>query len=278
MRLRRYFQLATSLGANGWIKGYWTTSVYQGAAKGFCIPALNCYACPSAVFSCPLGSLQHFMVIRSVPYYVLSWLGSIGAFIGRMPCGTICPFGFFQDLLYKFRSIKIPIPPYLRRFRYVALVMLVFVLPWVTGNNWFSKLCPMGTLTGGLPWVTMSEDIRNMIRDIYWIKLALLIFFIVSSIIAKRPFCQTSCPLGAIFGLFNRLSFVRLKWDAKTCTHCDKCLDVCPMEIKVYEGANTGHCIRCLDCAKCEAITVTTVLSREEKEPADLPELAREVA
>jgi hypothetical protein len=50
------------------------------------------------------------------------------------------------------------------------------------------------------------------------------------------------------------------------------------MEIKVYEGANTGQCIRCLDCTRCEAITVTTVLAREEKEPAVLPELAREVA
>ncbi len=28
------------------------------------------------------------------------------------------------------------------------------------------------------------------------------------------------------------------------------------MEIKVYEGENTGHCIRCLDCTACEAINV----------------------
>ncbi len=39
------------------------------------------------------------------------------------------------------------------------------------------------------------------------------------------------------------------------------------MEIKVYEGENTGHCIRCLDCTACEAITVTTVLPRTEPSP-----------
>ena len=73
---------------------------------------------------------------------------------------------------------------------------------------------------------------------------------------------------------FNRFSLVRLHWDAKTCTHCDKCLEVCPMEIKVYEGENTGHCIRCLDCTACEAINVTTAFSQVERQPEPLPETA----
>ncbi len=276
MRVRRYFQTAMSLGANGWIKGFWAKAVYQGSAKGFCVPVLNCYACPSAYFSCPIGTLQHFMVVRAIPYYALGYLGLIGGAVGRMACGTLCPFGFFQELLYKLPSIKIPVPRYLRPLRFVVLVMLVFVIPWVTAENWFSKLCPMGTLVGGLPWVTISADVRSMIRELFWIKVAILVFFTASSVVAKRPFCQTTCPLGALYGLFNRISFVRLKWDASTCTHCDKCLEVCPMEIKVYEGANTGHCIRCLDCTACEAITVTTVLPKSAGAPSSgrTPEVA----
>ncbi len=278
MRMRRYFQLGASLGANGWIKGYWVKAVYQGAAKGFCVPMLNCYACPSAVFSCPVGALQHFMVIRAIPYYVLGFLGAVGGLVGRMPCGTLCPFGYFQEMLYKLPSVKISIPKYLRPFRYSVLVMLVFVIPWITSENWFSKLCPMGTLTGGIPWVTISEDIRRMITDLFWIKISILIFFTVSSVIAKRPFCQTTCPLGALYGLFNRWSLVRLRWEPAKCTHCDKCLEVCPMEIKVYEGSNTGQCIRCLDCTACEAISVITVLSPEGERPPAPVEPARQVA
>jgi len=261
-----------SLGANGYLKGFLAKAVYQGSGKGFCVPVLNCYACPSAFFSCPLGSLQHFMVVHAVPYYAMGYLGLIGAFVGRMPCGTLCPFGYFQELLYKLSSLKIHIPRYLRSFRFVVLVSLVFVVPWLTAENWFSKLCPMGTLIGGLPWVSISSEVRAMIRDLFWIKIALLIFFTASSVVAKRPFCQTTCPLGAIYSLFNRFSVVRLQWDSSTCTHCDKCFEVCPMEIKVYEGENTGHCIRCLDCTACEAIAVTTVLSREGHSALPAPE------
>jgi polyferredoxin len=258
-----------SLGANGYLKGFLTQTIYQGPGKGLCVPILNCYACPSALFSCPIGTLQHFMVVRAVPFYAMGYLGLIGAFVGRMPCGILCPFGFLQELLYKLPSFKIRIPPYLRSFRFLVLVSLVFIVPWITAESWFSKLCPVGTLVGGIPWMIMSADVRAMLRDLFWIKIALLLFFLVSAVIAKRPFCQTTCPLGAIYSLFNRVSLVRLHWDAATCTHCDKCFEVCPMEIKVYEGENTGHCIRCLDCTACEAITVTTVFARQDsKAPA----------
>lgn len=255
-----------SFGANGYFLGFISKAVYQGPLKAFCVPFLNCYACPSAFFSCPIGTIQHFMVVRAIPYYVMGYLGFIGAFLGRMPCGVLCPFGFFQEMLYKFPAIKIPIPKFLRSFRFLVLVGLVIIAPWITGENWFSKLCPVGTLIGGLPWVTISHEVRSMIRELFWIKVSLLLFFILSSMVAKRPFCQTCCPLGAIYSLFNRISLVRLKWNPELCTHCDKCLEVCPMEIKVYEGENTGHCIRCLDCTACEAITVATVFSKEESE------------
>ncbi|PLX46308.1 MAG: hypothetical protein C0609_00835 [Deltaproteobacteria bacterium] len=261
MRLRRYFQLGTSLGINSWFEGFTSKSVCQLQTKSICVPVLNCYACPSALGSCQIGTIQHFMVVHAIPYYVLGFLGLIGTMIGRMPCGTMCPFGFFQDVLYKVRSLKIRIPEFMRPFRYAVLVGLVIILPWMTAENWFSKLCPMGTLIGGLPWVTISEDVRSMIRDLFWIKISMLIFFVASSVISKRPFCQIICPLGAFFGLFNRFSLIRLKWVPEKCTHCRKCQEICPMDIKVWEGENTGNCIRCLDCTDCEAISVCTVFT-----------------
>jgi ferredoxin-type protein NapH len=271
MRLRRYFQLAMSIGANGYFKSFFMNppAIYQGTGKAFCVPVLNCYACPSALFSCPIGTIQHFMVVRQIPYYVIGYLGLIGTMVGRMPCGTLCPFGYYQELLNKLPSFKIKIPPFMRQFRFYVLVGLVIVIPWVTSENWFSKLCPMGTLIGGLPWVTFSVEVRSMIRDLFWIKVSMLIFFSVSSIVARRPFCQTVCPLGALYGLFNRFSLVRLKWEAAKCTHCRKCQEICPMEIAVWEGENTGHCIRCLDCTACEAINVTTVFASEKSEETE---------
>ncbi|HEY6007155.1 MAG TPA: 4Fe-4S binding protein, partial [Geobacteraceae bacterium] len=266
-RLRRYFQFGTSIGINSYYKGFVDKAIYQGQWKSLCVPVLNCYACPSAVCSCPIGTMQHFMVVRAIPYYVIGLIASIGVIVGRMPCGTLCPFGFFQDMLHKMPSVKVYIPKVLRFFRYAVLVGLVFILPWITAENWFSKLCPMGTLIGGLPWVTISPEVRSMIRDLFWIKVSMLIFFTASSVVAKRPFCQVVCPLGAFFGLFNRFSLLRLEWDAAKCTHCRKCQEICPMEIEVWKGENTGHCIRCLDCTDCEAIRVSTVLGGDRVQP-----------
>lgn len=267
MRLRRYFQVGTTIGINSYYKGFVDKAIYQGQWKSFCMPVLNCYACPSAVTSCPIGTIQHFMVVRAIPYYVIGLVASIGVIVGRMPCGTLCPFGFFQDMLHKMPSVKVYIPKALRFFRYAVLVGLVFILPWITAENWFSKLCPMGTLIGGLPWVTISPEVRSMIRDLFWVKVSMLIFFTASSVVAKRPFCQVVCPLGALFGLFNRFSLLRLEWDASKCTHCRKCQEICPMEIEVWKGENTGHCIRCLDCTDCEAIRMSTVLGGDRVQP-----------
>ncbi|MBI5442877.1 MAG: 4Fe-4S binding protein [Deltaproteobacteria bacterium] len=273
MRLRRLFQGGMSVGANGYLRGFFAGTLYQGPGKGICVPVLNCYACPSAFFSCPIGTIQHFMAVHAFPLYALGYLSLIGLFVGRMSCGILCPFGFLQDLLYKVPSSKIRIPRFARGFRFVALGGLVFVIPWLTHESWFSKLCPAGTLQGGIPWVFLSAEIRYMVGGLFWLKIGILLFFLLLSIVARRPFCQTTCPLGALYGPFNRVSLLRLDWDRATCTRCDKCLEVCPMEIKVYEAPNTGHCIRCLDCTSCPSIRVTTALA-----PARSPAPATEAA
>ncbi len=278
---RRLYQLSSLLIMDSAIKGFLTASIYQGTSKGFCVPVLNCYACPSAIFACPIGTIQHFMVIggrpedskmffANLPYYPIGLLGVTAAAVGRMCCGYLCPFGFTQDLLYKLKVHKVRVPKILRHFKYLTLIVLVFILPMMLGENWFSKLCPMGTLIGGIPWVTINVDIRGMVKAIFWIKLAILMTYVTFSTISKRPFCQTSCPLGAIYSLFNRVSFFKLTWDSRTCTHCNKCEDICPMDIKVYEEPNAVDCIRCLDCVRCPSVSLTHPFSALEKEEEDI--------
>ena len=62
--------------------------------KGIPCPGMNCYACPAATFACPIGSLQHFAVIRQIPIYLLGVLSLIGILVGRLACGWTCPFGW----------------------------------------------------------------------------------------------------------------------------------------------------------------------------------------
>ena len=248
---------------NSYVQGILTASLYQGSLKGVCSPLLNCYACPSALFSCPIGTLQHFMVTGNVPYYGLGTLSAVGATVGRMTCGTLCPFGFLQDLLHKFRAWKVSIPVWTRYFRYAVLAGLVFIIPYITHENWFSKLCPMGTLIGGLPWVTMNVNVRSMIRALFWVKIAILLFFMTASTLVKRPFCRAICPLGAIFSLFNKSSFLQLAWNPDTCTRCGKCQKICPVDIRPDRNWTNPDCLRCLDCTRCPSIKLTTVFHRQ---------------
>ena len=66
---RRLFQGMGSVLPNSYVQGFLSAVLYQGSLKSVCSPLLNCYACPSALFSCPIGTLQHFMVTGNVPYY-----------------------------------------------------------------------------------------------------------------------------------------------------------------------------------------------------------------
>ena len=242
---------------NGYLKGFIPAgTLWQGQSRGFCVPVLNCYACPASIFACPIGTLQHFVIIRAVPMYFLGLFVTFCMAIGRMACGTICPFGYMQEILYKFQSSKLRIPAWMTYIKYAVLAGLVIVIPFYTLQPWFSKLCPVGTLIGGLPWVTLNPEIRMMIHELFWVKVALLIMVVVLSAFSKRPFCRVICPLGAIFSFFNRISILRLSWNEEWCTHCDKCTRICPMDISIYKDANNHNCIRCLDCTQCPAVSV----------------------
>jgi polyferredoxin len=276
IRSRRIFQGIGAVLPNAYLQGFLSASLYQGSLKGACTPLLNCYACPSALLSCPIGSLQHSMAIQTVPLYAAGTLSVIGAGVGRMTCGTLCPFGTLQDLLYKFRGWKISLPAWTRYLRYAVLVLLVFAVPLATREHWFSKLCPAGTLMGGLPWLAMDPGLRSMIRSLFWIKIAILLFFATTSTMVKRPFCRAFCPLGAIFSFFNRTSFLQLAWNPDTCTRCGKCQKICPVDIRPDRNPTDPDCIRCLDCTRCPSLKLATVFHKDpfgaSSAPSPLPD------
>ena len=263
--IRIYMQVHAFIAANMYMAFLKTKQVYQGSLKSVCVPFLNCQSCPSAFFSCPIGIFQHFMTIHKIPYTLLGFLCAIGMLIGSMACGWLCPFGLFQDFLYKFRSFKIKIPKQLSMLRYFFLLFLVILIPIVTHETWFSKLCPMGTLQAAIPWAAWNPIVPayqesavspQSLGTLFVIKLLILMFFIVLFIISKRPFCRTVCPLGAIFGLFNKISIMKLKVNTKDCKSCHNCSDSCVVDLNVGDDPNDSTCVRCLKCLKCENVNI----------------------
>ncbi len=260
---RHGIQALWALITNSHLSGFVTGKIYTGKLKNACVPGLNCYSCPGAVGACPIGALQ--AVVGSwnfkMAYYVIGFLIFIGAMIGRLVCGFLCPFGLIQDLLN-----KIPFPKKIRTFKgdkllrklkYVIFLVFVILLPlFLTdimgqGAPYFCKLiCPAGTLEGGLPLVLLNKSMRSAIGWLYAWKNTILIVTIVLSIIIYRPFCRYICPLGAFYSIFNPVSLYKYRINKEKCVHCGKCAKVCQMAIDPVETPNSPECIRCGRCKK----------------------------
>jgi len=249
-------QIFSTIGINSYFYAIVKKGIYQGSLKGIPFPVLNCYACPFARFACPIGSLQHYAVIRAIPYYLIGIFGITGFSVGRGPCGWLCPFGFIQDLLYKIRTFKITIPRFFTYSKFAILLIVVIVIPYLTHETWFSKLCPVGLLEGGIPIIAWNpqtgglSNLRHLIGWLYFTKLGILLFILGLSVISKRPFCRIFCPLGAILSLFNKVSLLQINLRENRCTpeKCDMCRIVCPMDINIYENVTDYDCIRCGKC------------------------------
>lgn len=258
---RLIIQSVWALITNSYLVGFINGRIYNGNLKKLCVPGLNCYSCPGALGSCPIGSLQ--AVLGSAKYrisfYLMGFFLIIGTLLGRVVCGFLCPFGLIQEILHKipfpkkiktFRGDRI-----LRYFKYVILLVFVILLPMFAvdaaggGSPWFCKwICPAGTLEGGIPLIALNPPLQDAIGFLFTWKSVILIVTVVASIIIYRPFCKYICPLGAIYALFNKVSIYRYHVDPIKCTNCRECEQVCPMNIKPETEVNHPECIRCGKC------------------------------
>ena len=222
-------QLLATLATNPFLLNFTKGKLYRGPLKTVCVPGLNCYSCPAAVGSCPIGSLQ--AVIGSPKYsislYILGILAALGVLLGRVVCGFLCPFGWFQELLHKIPGKKFSTRPlrFLTWLKYVILVLFVIVLPMTVVNEvgladpFFCKyICPAGILEGGIPLALTNESIRASLGELFTWKSCVLLGIVVLSVFFYRPFCKWICPLGAFYALFNRVSLCRLSVDEGKCT------------------------------------------------------------
>ena len=259
--VRHVFQSFWFLLTNSFFEGFKTGKIYGGKWKQLCVPGMNCYSCPGAKGSCPIGALQ--AVIGSpkfkFSYYVVGFLFFVGALIGRGVCGYLCPFGLVQDLLHKIPFVK-KIETFkgdkaLRKAKYLILLVFVILLPLFLvdiigqGAPYFCKLiCPVGMMEGGIPLVLMNKSMRGAIGFLYAWKGLILILTIFLSIVIYRPFCKYICPLGAIYSLFNSVSLFRYTLDHQKCIHCGRCKAVCEMQCDPVKNCNDLECIRCGKC------------------------------
>ncbi|MBO5439845.1 MAG: 4Fe-4S binding protein [Clostridia bacterium] len=265
---RKIVQLYSALLFNANLKGFSTGVIYQGNTKNLCAPGINCYSCPGAVAACPLGSLQNALTgqDKSTAFYIFGILLLYGFLAGRWICGWLCPFGLIQELFYKIKTPKLKKSKFTRvlsYLKYVILVLFVFIIPLLyalrnTPVPAFCKyICPAGTLEGAMGLLSnkVNESFLRMLGPIFTWKFLLMVSIIVASVFIFRFFCRFLCPLGLLYGFFNKISIFGIKLDKPKCIDCGKCISKCKMDIKHVGDVECISCGECIDVCPTKAIS-----------------------
>ena len=265
---RRLIQVYAALLYNANIKGFVKGEIYQSeTTKYMCVPGLNCYSCPGAVGACPMGALQNALANTDTraPYYVLGILALFGLMLARTICGFLCPVGLCQELLYKIRTPKLKksrVTRVLSYLKYVILALaiaipLIYALRDIPLPAFCKYICPAGTL-GGAVMLLINPSNSEMFGMLGWQftwKFSLAIAFVVASVFIFRVFCRFFCPLGAIYGFFNKFALIGVTVDKESCTDCGLCVAHCKMDVKRVGDHE------CINCGECMAVCPTKAIS-----------------
>lgn len=200
--------------SNTYIGNFVSGQIYKGSWKQFCNPGMNCYS---------------------------------------------CPFGLIQELIYKIPFPKKKLWKWLTYVKYVLLAVFVIIMPVTMVNElgmsspaFCEYICPAGTLEGGIPLLSTHPELRATLGALFSVKACILIITLIGCLSVCRFFCKVMCPLGAIYGLLNKVSIYHMECNKKTCVSCGKCHNICPMDVDPVKNPNSAECIRCGKCvASC---------------------------
>lgn len=266
---RKLIQLYSALLYNAHLRGFIDGEIFQGNSKAVCVPGFNCYSCPGAVGACPLGSLQNSLAYSGhrAGWYVLGILMIFGLILGRTICGWLCPLGLIQELLHKIPTPKIRksrVTRALSYLKYVILAIFVVAIPMWYGirhdlavPGFCKYICPAGTLEGAMGLLSNPKNSGyfSMLNIFFTRKFVIMLIIGTCCVFCYRSFCRFICPLGAIYGLFNKLALVSVKVDETRCNGCGACVRTCQMDVR-HVGDH-----ECINCAKCMNVCAQNALS-----------------
>ena len=267
---RRLIQLYSAVLYNAYVKGFVKGEIYTGKTKLMCVPGFNCYSCPAAVGACPLGSLQNALASSGnrAGFYVFGLIMLWGLMLGRTICGWICPLGLIQELLHKIPTPKIKknkVTHALSYLKYFFLVVFAIAVPlWFglkhgkTVPGFCKYICPAGTFEGAMGLLSnpANSSYFKMLGIFFTRKFVIMLIIGLACVFCYRSFCRFICPLGAIYGMFNKLALVGVKVDTDRCTHCGLCVMNCKMDVRHVGDHECINCAKCMDVCRQDAISL----------------------
>jgi thiol-disulfide isomerase/thioredoxin/ferredoxin len=215
-----------------------------------------------------MGALQNAFSSsnKTAPYYMLGIIMLYGVIFGRWICGWLCPFGLLQDLLHKIKTPKLKkniFTKILSAAKYVILAIFGVIIPLIYMTKDFplpafcKYICPAGTVGGALGLLInpSNSEFFDMLGTLFTWKFVLAVSIVVSCVFIYRTFCRFLCPLGALYGFFNKFSLFGIKLEKDKCVNCGKCISVCKMDIH-----HVGD-MECINCGECISVCPTKAIS-----------------
>jgi polyferredoxin len=210
--------------------------------------------------------------------------------LGRVFCGFICPFGTIHHATGRFkaaltgdRMVKANRKTSAQKIKYFNLIALIVAS--IIGLNLTGLLDPISFLFRSMALAVlpglgvglrsifdalavsdikllnlMSYGAEILVSPIFgyspkafqtaWFIGIVFLVIIFLNRIRPRFWCRILCPLGALLGIFSRISILRLEKYPEKCTQCNLCLKHCqgaasPRPDQTWETAECHMCFNC---------------------------------
>lgn len=171
--------------------------------------------------------------------------------VGRAFCGWVCPMDFLYEAVSRLRNKEMG--RLLTESGYIIAAIFLFIsalieIPFFT--KYISHLTNFFRFLTGTFFLLSNLPIETSIVLYSGITILLLL---ILEYLFPRLWCRVLCPVGKLYGLFNKFSLIRLKFYEGQCGECKYCEQVCYMKVKLTSHIEKKSLrdTNCIYCGRC---------------------------
>jgi len=217
-----------------------------------------------------LGQIQFIPAWLSRNVFAMVFLLVCALLFGRVYCSFICPMGIFQNIVCKKKGYKYRKNNRVLRWSILVIFLLLFNLGFTIAVGLLDPYSAYGriavhifkpiylAMNNVLAYVFNHFEsytfyrIEISILSVFSFIVALLTFAIIGVLAWKkgRLYCNTICPVGTLFGFFNKFSLFKIRIDSGKCASCGICEKQCKASC-IDSKTRTVDYNQCLNCFSC---------------------------